>query len=209
MKMVGYVRVSTDAQHESGHGLSAQRDAIQREADRRGWEVVWIEDAASGKDLNRIGLAYALNLLHSGEVAGISVSRLDRLSRSVLDFATLLKQAKDAGWNLVVLDLGLDLSTPYGEFGATMLMAAAQLERQLISVRTKEALAAARSRGILPGRRSILPDPIVQRISVEAADGRSMASIAQDLTADAVPLPSGVSGAWQSVQVRRVLGRLA
>lgn len=115
----------------------------QAEADRRDWEVQWVEDAASGKNLIRLGLLYALHLLADAQVSGVAVSRLDRLSRSVLDFATMPRLAKDQDWNVVVLVLD---STPCGEFGATMLMAATQPERQLISIGTKEALAAATRR---------------------------------------------------------------
>ena len=49
------------------------------------------------------------------------MSRLDRLSRSVHDLAILLKRARAEGWNVVLIDYALDLSTPYGEFGTTML----------------------------------------------------------------------------------------
>ena len=61
--VVGYVRVSTDEQADSGAGLAAQRRAILEEAERRGWHVVeLIEDAGySGKDLNRPGIVFALD----------------------------------------------------------------------------------------------------------------------------------------------------
>ena len=161
-KIIGYCRVSTVEQADNGHSIDAQRAAIKAAAETRGWEILWVEDAASAKDLDRPGLSYALSMLGSGQAGGIVVSRLDRLSRSVHDLAILLKRARAEGWNVVMLDYGLDLSTPYGEFGATMLMAAAQLERDLISVRTKEGLAAAKAKGILPGpRRSTVPDEVI------------------------------------------------
>ena len=133
-KIIGYLRVSTVEQADNGHSIDAQRAAIKATSETRGWEILWVEDAASAKDLDRPGLGYALSMLSSGQAGGIVVSRLDRLSRSVHGLAILLKRARAEGWNVVMLDYGLDLSTPYGEFGATMLMAAAQLERDLISV---------------------------------------------------------------------------
>ena len=106
----------------------------------------------------------------------------------------------------MMLDYGLDLSTPYGEFGATMLMAAAQLERDLISMRTKEGLTAAKAKGILPGpSRSAVPPDVTDKIMTLIAEGATLAEVANQLTQDHVPLPSGVPGIWQPPQVRRVL----
>lgn len=106
----------------------------------------------------------------------------------------------------MILDLGLDLSTPYGQFGAHVLMAAAQLERDLISARTKEGLAAARAKGILPGpRRSTVPDEVIARVTALLAEGATLAEVANQLTQDHVLLPSGREGVWQPTQVRRVL----
>jgi DNA invertase Pin-like site-specific DNA recombinase len=111
-KIVGYPRVSTAGQAENGHSIDSQRGAINREANRRGWEILWVEDAASGKDLERPGMTYALHLLATGQATGIVASRLDRLSRSVLDFATLLARARAEGWNVVILDLGVHAVRP-------------------------------------------------------------------------------------------------
>lgn len=205
-KIVGYCRVSTVEQADNGHSIDAQRAAITAAAETRGWEIQCVEDAASAKDLDRPGLAYALSMLGAGQAGGVVVSRLDRLSRSVHDLAILLKRARAEGWNVVMLDYGLDLSTPYGEFGATMLMAAAQLERDLISMRTREGLAAAKAKGILPGpRRSTVPDEVIARVRDLLAQGLTLAKIANELTQTCVPLPSGTSGVWQPTQVRRLL----
>src|SRR6202051_2945002 len=88
------------------------------------------EDALSGKSLDRPGLAAALAAVEAGEAAGIVVAKLDRLSRSLKDFADLMARAQASGWNLVALDLGVDLSTPSGEFMAGVMASAAQWERR-------------------------------------------------------------------------------
>jgi DNA invertase Pin-like site-specific DNA recombinase len=54
------------------------------------------------------------------------VAKLDRLSRSLIDFAGLLEQARREYWNLVALDVGVDLPTPSGEFLASVMASAAQ-----------------------------------------------------------------------------------
>ena len=99
-KVVGYIRVSTDEQGDSGAGLEAQRAAIAAEAKRRGWHLVEIlEDTASGKTMTRRpGLAAALQRLESGAADALAVAKLDRLSRSLLDFAGLVERSRKQGW---------------------------------------------------------------------------------------------------------------
>ena len=56
-QVIGYIRCSTREQADSGAGLAAQRAAIKSEADRRGWQVRWLEDAGeSGKTMDRPGM---------------------------------------------------------------------------------------------------------------------------------------------------------
>src|SRR5215467_4612695 len=74
VNVVGYVRVSTAEQADSGAGLEAQRAAISAEAERRGWRLVQVyEDAgASGKSLNgRPGLQEALQAVETGEAEAL------------------------------------------------------------------------------------------------------------------------------------------
>ena len=88
MHVIGYVRVSTEEQGLSGAGLQAQRAAIIAECERRGWELIEIaEDVGSGKNLKRPGIRAALDTLAAGDASALVVAKLDRLSRSMLDFA--------------------------------------------------------------------------------------------------------------------------
>ena len=89
---------------------------------------------------NRPVLADVTRALRAGEADAVVVAKLDRLSRSVVDAGRLLEQARKGGFNIVALDLGLDLSTPTGELVANVLAAVAQWERRMIGVRTSEAL---------------------------------------------------------------------
>jgi DNA invertase Pin-like site-specific DNA recombinase len=117
MRVVGYVRVSTEEQAVSGAGLEAQRRAIVAECRRRGWELVeTIEDAGySAKDMKRPGVQEALRALEAGEAKALVVAKLDRRSRSMLDFAALMATAQKQHWTLVALDCAVDTSTPAGE----------------------------------------------------------------------------------------------
>lgn len=203
--MLGYIRVSTDEQVLSGAGLSAQRAALEAEAARRGWELEVVEeDGRSAKDLNRPVLTKALARLDKREVEVLVVAKLDRLSRSVSDFGGLLDRASKRGWSLVCLDLGVDTTTPVGEFTANVVVSASQYERRLIGQRTRDGLAAKRAAGVRLGRPQTLPLDVVERIVSERRKGSSLSAIAAGLQADGVETARG-GERWYASTVRAVL----
>jgi len=134
MKVIGYVRVSTDDQADSGLGLLAQRAAITEQCRRRGWTLAAIHsDTASARSLAaRPGLSAALRDIDAGTAQALMVAKLDRLSRSLLDFSALMEKSRKRGWALVALDLGVDTTNPAGEMMANVLAVFAQFERRLI-----------------------------------------------------------------------------
>ena len=205
-RVVGYVRVSTDEQHASGAGISAQRAAIKNECERRGWELLHIvgeDSGASSATLERAGLQRALTELDRGAADVLVIAKLDRLSRSVAQGAQVMDRAKRKGWSLVALDFGLDTTTPAGEMVANVILSTAQYERRLIGVRTKDALAAKREQGVRLGRPQTLPDDVVQRIVRAREAGLSFPAIAAELEADGVPTARG-KGMWRWESVRKV-----
>ena len=97
LRVVGYIRVSTEEQALSGAGLDAQRAAIVGEVERRGWQLAGMfEDAGvSGKSMTgRHGLEAAIETVERHEAQALVVAKLDRLSRSLLDFAALMDRAR-------------------------------------------------------------------------------------------------------------------
>ncbi len=205
--VVGYVRVSTEEQADSGLGLAAQKSAIEAECVRRGWNLSVIhEDAGiSGKTVaNRPGLVAALDDVESGRAGGVVVAKLDRLSRSLKDFADLMARAQQRGWNLVACDLGIDLSSPSGEFMAGVMASAAQWERRIISQRTKDALQVKRAQGVRLGRPTVLSEAIVERILTAKANGEGWSAIARALNSDQVPTAHG-GATWHPSTVRAVV----
>jgi len=204
--VVGYVRVSTLEQADSGLGLEAQRQAIRSECQRRGWELMAVEEDRgwSGTVTARPGLQRALEACATGAADGLVVSKLDRLSRSVQHAAALLVTAEREGWALVALDLGVDLSTPSGEVMAHVLAAIAQFERRLIGQRTKDALAVKKAQGIRLGRPQMLPAEVVERIVAARQSGRALQAIADSLNRDGVPTAHGGAQWWPST-VAKVL----
>jgi DNA invertase Pin-like site-specific DNA recombinase len=209
MRVVGYIRVSTEEQGDSRAGLEAQEAAIRAEVERREWELVELYvDVASGKTLRkRDNLGVALRALADGAADALVVAKLDRLSRSVLDFAGIMETAAAEGWSLVVIDLGVDTTTPNGELVANIMISMAQWERRIIGERTKSALAAVMGRGTKVGRKSGVADETVRLIRVMRDAGSSWQKIADALTAEGVE--TGQGGKWHAATVRRIYLRAA
>lgn len=208
-QVIGYVRVSTDEQADSGAGLVAQREAIAREVERRGWRLLAVyEDAgASGKSVaGRPGLAQALTVLESGKAGALLVAKLDRLSRSLMDFASLMERSRRRGWALVALDLGVDTTSPAGEMMASVVATFAQYERRLIGQRTRDALAVKRAQGIVLGRRRVVTDSTVRLASRLRSKGLTLHAVANELTARGVPTGQG-AGRWYPSTVQMLLRR--
>jgi DNA invertase Pin-like site-specific DNA recombinase len=155
MRVAGYVRVSSREQGATGLGLQAQKEALSAAAAHRdGWQLatVAVEIASAGNVRRRPVLTSLLDDLDAGRYGVLVVSRLDRLARSVGDFATTLDRAKRNGWELVCLDPAVDMTTPYGKAMAGVAAVFAELERELISQRTKEGLAVAIASGRMRAR---------------------------------------------------------
>lgn len=212
--MVAYLRVSTAEQGDSRLGLEAQRAKIEQECKRRGWTLLEVYvDVASGKTTNgRPELAKALAEVQAHRADGLVVAKLDRLSRSVHDFSGLLEDAKKQGWALIVLDPDLDSSSPFGKAMANWLATFAELERELIGQRTKEAMAVAKQRGPQPGKLPIgrprkQPTELERRVVVLREQGFSYQAIADRLNADGVAPARAQRWNWSTV--RRIVERLA
>jgi hypothetical protein len=106
------------------------------------------------------------------------VAKLDRLSRSLLDFAAVKATAQKHHWALVALDCAVDTSTRSGEAMAHVLATFGQFERRLIGQRTKEALAAKKASGVRLGRPPTVPQAVVRRMQRQRARGDSLRKIA-------------------------------
>ena len=204
--VVGYTRVSTTEQADSGLGLAAQELAIREACERKGDTLVRIVTDAglSGKNLHgRPALMALLDELDAGLADGLVAAKLDRVSRSVVDTAGLMDRASRKGWTLNVLDIAVDTSTPGGELYATIIAAFAQHERKLIGERTRKALAVKKAQGVTLGRPRLLDPAVRERIVAARAAGRTLRSIADELTADGVPTAQG-GVAWYPATVRKI-----
>jgi DNA invertase Pin-like site-specific DNA recombinase len=205
MRVIGYTRVSTEEQKVSGLGLLDQQKRIAGEASNRDWKVRHIEDAGySAKDLKRPGIQEALTLLASGKADGLVVAKLDRLSRSLMDFAALMERARKEGWALIALDLGVDTTTPAGEMMANVMATFAHYERRLIGQRTKDALAQLKAQGYRLGRPRINGSDVVALAVRWRKRGKTLRAIADHLTTKGFT-PAHGGQRWYPSTVRGLL----
>jgi len=213
MNVIGYLRVSSEEQARSGLGLAAQKAAITHEATARQWTVTWfMDDGYTAANLDRPALNSALlslALKDNAAPSALVVSKLDRLSRSVLDFVTLCDRARQEKWSLVALDVGVDMTTPQGQFVANVMASFAEMERELIRQRTRDALQAKKARGHRLGRPVQLPNETRRLIARWHDDGWNASAIARGLNSAAIPTAQGgrrwypgvVAGVLRSLQL--------
>lgn len=216
----GYARVSTEGQTE-GVSLDAQQARIAAWCKSNGHQLVRVEvDAGkSGKRAdNRPALQRALAAVTKdrGILCVYSLSRLARSTRDALDIADRLAKS---GADLVSLTESIDTSSPMGKMFFTMMSALAELERSMISQRTKCALDHKRRHGQRVSRfpaygyrfegDAVVPVPaeqaLISRIRAMKADGYAVMRIADILNAEGVRTPQGKS--WHPTSVHRILAR--
>ncbi len=206
--VAAYVRVSTEEQVASGAGLEAQRNAITTECDRRGWTITsWHADEgiSGGKDIERRpALIAALEAIEAG-TATLMVAKSDRLARSLRTLLKVIDRVQDVGGEIASVDGTIDTSSAAGRFQTQVMGGVAELERGLISDRTKAALAVKRSQGVRLGRPITVPTSIAERITTERASGSTWQAIADRLNADEVP--TGQRGRWWPATVQRIAAR--
>ena len=208
-KFVGYYRVSTERQGQSGLGLEAQQAAVKAYADSIIHSFTEIE---SGKHDDRPQLAAAIAMCKRTGAA-LLIAKIDRLSRQAAFLLTL----RDSGVQIVAADM------PHAgtlEFGIRAVVA--QHEREEISRRTKAALAAAKARGVklgcpTPERGSAAGNAAIkaragafaQRLApiiadIQRAGCHTLRDIAAALQARGITTPRG-GAAWSPSQVRNLI----
>lgn len=168
MTTIGYARVSTADQTTDG-----QHDALTE----AGCERIFT-DVASGKLARRPQLDALLDYARPGDV--LTITKLDRLGRSVAHLVELAGVLAGLGVDLRVLHQGIDTTTPGGRLTFHILASIAEFERDLISERTNDGLAAARARGRKGGRPPALsPAKLAHARQLRDAGEHTMTQIAE------------------------------
>jgi DNA invertase Pin-like site-specific DNA recombinase len=126
--VIGYVRVSTDDQSRNGVSLEAQEERIRAMANAHdlGSVSVIVDGGESAKILRRPGMGRLLAAVDSGKAKSVIVAKLDRLTRSVRDFAHLLDKFQKKGVALISVAESLDTSSAAGRLVINVIMSVSQ-----------------------------------------------------------------------------------
>ena len=202
---IAYFRVSTDRQGKSGLGLAAQRKAVLDYLNGNGVRLLgeYVE-VESGKRISRPELTKALEACKENK-ATLVIAKLDRLARNVHFVSGLM----ESGVEFLAVDM-----PEANRLTVHILAAVAEHEREMISQRTKVALAEAKRRGVKLGRakenkaaakahaKSLKP------VLRELARGgvTSVRKVAQVLNERDIPTARG--GRWHPTSVARLLARV-
>jgi DNA invertase Pin-like site-specific DNA recombinase len=215
-KFVAYFRVSTDKQGKSGLGLEAQRQAVQQYLNGGQWSLIGeFTEIESGKRNERPELEKALVACKRNK-AKLVIAKLDRLSRNLAFIATLM----DSGVEFIAVD------NPHAnKLTVHILAAVAQHEREMIAQRTKDALQAAKSRGVVLGnpRLDAVRNRAVASVKADADHfAKNVAPIIREIQSSGVASHRGIArslnargiatargGVWTAVQVGAILQRVA
>lgn len=222
LRVVGYVRVSTDEQR---NGPRAQRDALRAWCEANGAELVAVEadhGVSGAAELDkRPGLLAALDAVTAHNAGVLLVAKRDRLARDVIVAATVERLAERAGARVTSCDGAGAGEGPEALFMRRIVDAMAEYERQIIAARTRAALAAKRARGERTGAvpvgsrvaddgRHLEADPAeaeaVELIGRLRAAGVSIRRIAAELNARGL---EARGAKWHPTTVARVLARVS
>jgi len=167
---IGYCRVSTGKQ-------AASIEAQEAQLKKAGCEIVYKDENESGGKRNRPQLNKALEHIRKGDV--LVVCKLDRLSRSMIDLLTILKQIDEAGATFRSLGEAIETESAAGRMMMQMLGCFAQFEREIIVERINRGLAHARANGkIGGGRYNLSPDDQREAIRLIQVEKKSQGQVA-------------------------------
>ena len=146
-----YCRLSVERPDQELGSIEVQRERCSAYiASQEGWAELptrYDDDGFSGGTTERPALKRLLADIHAGKIDRVVTHRLDRISRSMIDFLQLMETFERNGASLVSVTQQFDTSTAWGRMVLNILMGFAQFEREMISERTRDKMTAARRRG--------------------------------------------------------------
>jgi site-specific DNA recombinase len=158
-----YTRKSTEEGLEQQfNSLDAQREAAEafiKSQRREGWITLpecYDDGGFTGANMDRPALARLLQAVEAGDLDCVVVYKVDRLSRSLLDFTRMLSVFEKHQVSFVAVTEQFNTSTSLGRLTLNILLSCAQFERELIGERTRDKMSAARRKGKWVGGRPVL-----------------------------------------------------
>lgn len=179
-----YVRKSTE------HGLDMEFNSLQNQEESckayiasqafNGWQYhkTYTDAAISGGTIERPALKRMLDDMARGLINTVVVYKVDRLSRSILDFHNMMRYFEKYGANFVSITQSFDTSTSMGKLTLNMLLSFAQFEREVSSERVRDKIRASKAKGLWMGGNPPLGYDVVNKKlipnAVEAANVRTL-----------------------------------
>src|SRR5579872_3338840 len=196
-----YTRKSTEEGLEQEfNSLQAQRESAEayiRSPQLAGWVALanrYDDGGFSGASLERPAMTQLLRAIETGQIDCVVVNKVDRLTRSLLDFARLMSVFDSHGVSFVSVTQEFNTTTSLGRLTLHILLSFAQFEREIISERTRDKLSAARRKGKWIGGIPVLGydvDPQGGRLAVNEREAVQVREIF-DLLAGAATLATGL-----------------
>ena len=228
MNAIGYARCSTQEQADSGLGIKAQVERIKAYCLLKGLnllEVVTDEGISGGKPLaTRLGGQRLLSVIPQRQIQAMVILRLDRMFRNASDCLVTIEKWEKANVALHLVDFGgnaIDTTSAAGRFMLVVLAGAAEMEKNLIRDRTRQALAVKKANNQRVSRtvfgydissdgKNLIENPVEQAIIASIIswrrEGLSYPQIAQLLTSQHIPTKSG-NTQWNQSTIRGIVMR--
>ncbi|MDE0078907.1 MAG: recombinase family protein [Caldilineaceae bacterium] len=204
-KAIAYIRVSTDEQAISELSLRAQHREVVAYAERSGVDIVSVlaDENESASTLNRPAVSGLLTHIDSGQVDAVIISKLDRLTRRIKDFMSLLQRMRIAkradggqGVDLISSAESLDTGSAAGQIVINIMDSVSQWDREVIGERTSTALQELKAQGKSTGNPNYgyeagedgklieneQEQAVLHRVAELRAQGKSWARVASSLT---------------------------
>ncbi|GBG54982.1 integrase [Sporomusaceae bacterium FL31] len=223
-QVAAYARVSTDEQAEQGISIPSQKSRLLAYIQSQGWDLYdfYIDDGYSGKDLNRPDIKRLISDVKEGKLKAVVVIKLDRLSRRQKDVLYLLEDVLEpSAVGFKSVSEPFDTTTPFGKAAIGMMAVFAQLERETIVERVKDAKKEAAQQGRFMG--GPIPygynhNPATKSVSIDAAEATIVRFIFEqyrtscrgyqyiaDLLNERRTPPPGTAGNWQRSTIKAML----
>ncbi len=219
-----YARQSVDK--KDSISIESQIDFCKKEFEEGQAYKTYIDKGFSGKDTNRPAFENMMNDIRAGQIKKVVVYKLDRISRSTLDFANIINVFKKHDVEFISSTEKFDTSTPIGKAMLNIIMVFAELERETIQKRIKDNYYARSKKGFFPGgtipygfnrvktlidgkRVSVLqPNPeqvpyLIEMYEMYAFNDVSLGKISDHLNENNISAPKG--GRWDSNKISRIL----